>query len=331
MDAVAQPSALWWSVLNTWQRDLPLVDKPFETMAQHHGCSEQALLAALQYALEAGKLARVGGIIAPNTVGCSTLAAMALPAEEVEAAAAYINQFEGVNHNYGREHPYNLWFVVNAPDRVQLNSLLTHIENKFHTPVLDLPLQAEYHVDLGFCLANGKKAQHRAAPQLAENLSVQQRQLLAILGRGLPLVSAPFAQVAAELGWTPEQVLQQLQTWQASGLLRRIGLIVRHRRLGYQANAMCVWQVPLAQRDAIGLRMAQQPHVHLCYARPARGSAWPYNLFAMVHGQQREHVLAHIQSLNEALGLQSIPHAVLFSSQCFKQSGATYQEVKHAH
>ena len=331
MDASVQLPALGWAVLNQWQRDLPLVSRPFQAMALHHGCSEQDVLDHLQLALQTGTLARIGGIIAPNTVGCSTLAAVSVPAEQVASAAAYINQFEGVNHNYLREHHYNIWFVLTAPNRVQLNAVLAQIGSHLNTRVLDLPLQAEYHVDLGFSLHDGKKAVHRPAPQLPQDLSASQRQLLAILARGLPLEATPFASVAAELGWTEDQVIEQFATWQASGLLRRMGLIVRHRRLGFHANAMCVWQVPLAMRDAIGEQMAQHAHVHLCYARPAQGEDWPYNLFAMVHGQQREQVLAHIQSMNQVLDLQAMPHAVLFSTQCFKQSGASYQEIKHAH
>ena len=124
------------------------------------------------------------------------------------------------------------------------------------------------------------------------------------------------------------QVIDQLADWVDRGVLRRLGLIVRHHEFGYTANAMCVWQVPPALRDAKGEALAAQHGVNLCYARPARGSHWPYNLFCMVHGKDRTEVSLRVAELNQAAGLEQLPHAVLFSTRRFKQSGALYGRMR---
>ncbi len=326
MDISSEPPAApdLLPILDRWQRHLPLVSRPYAEMAQVHGCSEAELLKRLVQARNSGALGRVGGVVAPNTVGASTLAAVSVPAHEIEAAAACINRYPEVNHNYLREHHYNLWFVVAAENTGRKQAVLDDIAHQLQTDVLDLPLEAEYHVDLGFSLHNGDKTAHRPAPARPVALSQTQRTLLATLGAGLPLEPRPYQSVAIQLGWSEAQLLQQLQQWLDSGLLRRLGLIVRHHELGYTSNAMCVWQVPLAQRDAIGQWLAQQQGVHLCYARPGRGPHWPYNLFCMVHGSDRASVHARVEQIRAHAGLQHCPHAMLFSTRRFKQGGAMY-------
>ena len=315
-------------LLDAWQRDLPLEPRPFARMAAAHGLDEAALLALLQQALDQKLLSRVGGIFAPNTVGASTLAAVSVPPDQIEAAAALINRYPEVNHNYLREHPYNLWFVVAATDRAGVQGVLDEIGIALGQTVLDLPLEAEYHVDLGFSLQDGSKVAHRPAPAALTHITPGQRMLMAALGHGLALAPQPYAAVARSIGWSEQQVIDQLADWVDRGVLRRLGLIVRHHEFGYTANAMCVWQVPPELRDAKGVALAAQHGVNLCYGRPARGSHWPYNLFCMVHGKDRTEVSLRVTELNQAAGLEHMPHAVLFSTRRFKQSGALYGRMR---
>lgn len=322
--AVLARNTVHLSLLDAWQRGFPLESRPYARMGAAHGLSEAEVIRQLQDALDHKLLSRVGGIFAPNTVGASTLAAVSVAADQVESAAACINRYPEVNHNYQREHAYNLWFVVVASDRAGVQQVLDDIGQALGQTVLDLPLEAEYHVDLGFSLQDGSKAVHRPAPQALQHITPQQCVLMAALGQGLALVPQPYAAVAQGTDWTEQQVLDQLAAWLESGILRRLGLIVRHHEFGYTANAMCVWQVPLQHRDAIGAQLAAQPDVNLCYARPTRGSHWPYNLFCMVHGKDRTDVSARVAELNAAVCLQQLPHAVLFSTRRFKQGGALY-------
>jgi len=155
-------------------------------------------------------------------------------------------------------------------------------------------------------------------------LSGGERRLLAALEDGLPLVPRPYQAVGERVGLGEAEVIETLRRLAARGVIRRLGLIVRHRELGYRANAMTVWDVPdMAVPDAAAA-LTRLPFVTLCYRRPRRPPLWPYNLFAMVHGKDRALVEAEVEEATLAAGLSGRPRAVLFSRRCFKQRGARY-------
>jgi len=107
-------------------------------------------------------------------------------------------------------------------------------------------------------------------------------------------------------------------------VIKRLGVVVRHRKLGYRANGMVVWDVPNRRIDEIGQRIGAVDFVTLCYQRPQRLPQWRYNLFSMIHGRDRQQVLQRVHELVSRCKLDAIPHQVLFSGRCFKQRGARY-------
>ena len=137
-------------LLNDFQQDFPLSATPYADMARTLGVTEEAVLARLRELKQAGAISRVGAVVRPNTVGVSTLAAMAVPPEQLESVAALVNGFIEVNHNYEREHRLNLWFVATAPDAVRLSAVLDEIAGRTGYEVLSFPLVEDYHIDLGF-------------------------------------------------------------------------------------------------------------------------------------------------------------------------------------
>ena len=145
-------TALERALLDNFQREFPLSPSPFRDIAVRLGVTEDEVLATLQRLQRIGVVSRVGPIIRPRRVGASTLAAMAVPPERMEAVAALVSSYAEVNHNYEREHRYNLWFVVTAEDRERLRAVLAEIGARTGIAVLDLPLLEEYHIDLAFPL-----------------------------------------------------------------------------------------------------------------------------------------------------------------------------------
>lgn len=139
-------------LLDLYQRDFPLTPTPYADIARALGVSEAEVLAALRRLQNAGAVSRVGAVLRPRTVGASTLAAMAVPAERLEAIAAIVSAYPGVNHNYEREHRLNLWFVATAADDAELATLLDDIEARTGLRVHRLPMLDDYHIDLGFAL-----------------------------------------------------------------------------------------------------------------------------------------------------------------------------------
>ncbi|QXI26062.1 siroheme decarboxylase subunit beta [Pseudomonas vanderleydeniana] len=153
---------------------------------------------------------------------------------------------------------------------------------------------------------------------------VQALMLRRHLEAGLPLVSRPYRTLAERIAADEQQVLEQMQAWQAQGLFRRLGLVLNHRALGFTANAMLVLDIPDALVDEVGRRLGRAAGVSLCYQRPRRLPQWRYNLFCMIHGRQREQVEAHIQALLDEQQLSDLPHQLLFSTQAFKQCGGRF-------
>lgn len=156
------------------------------------------------------------------------------------------------------------------------------------------------------------------------------RQLIAILSEGLPIVSRPYEAVAQTLGTSAVDIVARIENLRAEEALSRFGVIVRHREIGYRANAMVVWDVPDDEVTALGHRLATEPCVTLCYRRP-RARDWPYNLFTMIHGISRPETLERLQEMIERCALQDINNDVLFSTRRFKQRGARYGEEKPQH
>ena len=156
------------------------------------------------------------------------------------------------------------------------------------------------------------------------DLSESDRRLLAALERGLDVVPRPFAALGATAGLTEEEAIRRVAALAEQGVIRRLGLIVRHHELGYRANAMVVWDIPDERVDAVGARMAEFSFVTLCYRRPRCLPEWPYNLFCMIHGKERTVVEEQVEQVADELGLNGAPREALFSVRRFKQEGARY-------
>lgn len=154
--------------------------------------------------------------------------------------------------------------------------------------------------------------------------------LVAALCGGLPLTPRPFLALAHAVGMEEDDVIARLHSLSTAGIIRRLGVIVRHRELGYRANAMVVWDIPDHAVENVGQRLGACPEVTLCYRRPRRLPDWPYNLFTMIHGRDRTEVTGMIAAMAEREGLRNHRRETLFSTRRFKQCGARYGQRQAA-
>ena len=153
---------------------------------------------------------------------------------------------------------------------------------------------------------------------------LQAMQLRRQLEAGLPLAARPYQVLAERIGASEDAVLEQVRHWSEDGLFRRVGLVLKHRALGFRANAMLVMDIPDDRVDEVGRALGQAVGVNLCYQRPRRLPDWPYNLFFMVHGRERQQVCELIEALLAEHGLSDVPHQLLFSTRAFKQCGGRF-------
>ncbi len=151
---------------------------------------------------------------------------------------------------------------------------------------------------------------------------VPDQELRRVLQKGLPLVSRPYAAIAEQLGVTEQQVIDRIAAFKEQGLIKRFGMVLRHRELGYSANCMVVWDIPESELEQVAQRLSKESCVTLCYQRPRR-PGWPYNLFCMIHGKERDQVKQQLRDMIDRNQLD-YTHQLLFSSKRFKQRGAHY-------
>ncbi len=313
--------ALEMALLNDWQRDFPLTSRPFDVIAARYGVRPSRVQDAYRRLQERGAISRIGGVFGVGAGGSAMLCAFAVPPDRMAEVVAVVNACPGVNHNYEREHHWNLWFVITAPSAAERDAAVASMEQQTGLRALHLPMRRAFRIDLGFDLYTGAcpaRAQTRCAP-----LPTEDHALAAAVEQGLPLADQPYALWAEQAGCDEASVLQRLQAWLSNGALRRFGAIVRHHELGLHANAMTVFNVPDDELAAAGERLARQTGITLCYAR-SRDEGWPYNLYCMVHGRSREDAQSLIELARVAAGLTGYEHAVLFSTKRYKQTGARY-------
>ncbi len=327
-------NSLEQALLNDYQRDFPLQSTPFAQIANAHNTDTATIVQLLEKLKKKGLITRVGPVFRPNTIGVSTLAAMEIPEEKLEAVAKLVSNYHEVNHNYEREHAYNLWFVATAPDQQHLEDTLLSIEKLTGIAVMRLPLVREHHIDLGFKMPlHGKETSPVVKKRISIPITVRhstqpddaiQRQLIVEIQSGLPLVERPYAEIAHKLGINEQEVMRRIEIMLTTGAIRRMGVVVRHHELGYRANAMLVWDIADDRVNEVGKQLSAVDCITLCYQRPRHLPHWPYNLFTMIHGKERQSVEQRIEEIVQQYGLSDTPRATLFSLRRFKQRGACY-------
>jgi len=257
--------------------------------------SEADVLAKVHTLFASGVARRFGAVFDARSLGYeSTLCAADVPEDQVPRAVAPLVVHPGVTHCYEREGQPNLWFTLTAP-RARFDAELERLAAALRPrEMLNLPMRRTFKIEAVFdprrragrpvpTAGRGRGARPPHPPPLDERT----RAVVRRLQEPFPLVPAPFAALGAQLGWPPAELLALLVRWRQTGLLRRIGLIVRHRELGFAANGLCAWRVPPARIAAAGRVLAACPAITHCYERRPHAQ-FPYNLFAMLHAADRE-------------------------------------------
>lgn len=314
------------SLINAFQGGFPLSERPYSQVAAKLGTTESTLILALSELLEAGYLSRFGPLYDASSLGGGlTLAAMAVPESCFDHIAGQVNALPEVAHNYRRDHHLNMWFVVATETAAQLPEVLSAIRTATGLPVYNFPKEREFYLGLWLHLDEGGRVETVPAPGRAVSGRMQadvlDRAIIAATQGGLPLHETPYAVVAEQLGVTQGEVIARMSKMLESGIIRRIGAIPNHYRLGLRGNGMTVWDVPDDEIDELGKRIGRLEFVSHCYQRPRYTGVWRYNLFAMVHGGDRLEVLAKTEQLATLLDGHYHARDVLFSSAVLKKTG----------
>ena len=290
------------------------------------GTDEATLISTLREMLDGGVLSRFGPLFdAERLGGRFTLAALRVPDADFDRVAVMVNALPEVAHNYRRDHPLNMWFVLAAPSGSGLRETIRRIETLTGLTLYDFPKRKEFH--LGFWLelhADGAVEPRRVErPEVvaAGPIDALDRAIVIATQAGLALTSEPFSSIAHQVGSDTDTVMHRLGVMLRTGAIRRIGAVPNHYRLGLRGNGMSVWDIGEDQAEALGERIGRLDFVSHCYLRPRRMPLWPYNLFAMVHGLDRGEVEAKVEVIADMVGAHCRRHDVLFSTRVLKKTG----------
>ncbi len=318
--------ALDRQILDRLQRAFPLVAEPFKAVAQALGTDGEVVLRRIASLKEQKLLRQISAIFNTGALGYRTsLVAMAVADDEMDRASGVVNRYMGVSHNYLRPGKYNMWYTIAVPPGHSLEETVNHLAREAGGwPTLILPARKKYKLAVVLDVLDegeGDSPEECAAPLLtsspvafeptAENVA-----LVRCVQEDLPLVERPFEVWARGLGMNQERLIAAIAGWTEAGIIRRFAAVLNHRKVGFSANGMVVWNCPLERIDEHGLVLASQPEVTHCYHRPAFPE-WPYNLYAMVHGRSPDECNTTAKRL--AALIRDEDYRILFSTREFKK------------
>lgn len=322
------PDSVELSLVDRWQHNFPLVDKPFEVVGRSAALGEREAIGIFRRLHQTGVISRIGAVVKPNTIGASTLAALQVPPDRLEEVADIVSREPLVTHNYERTHALNLWFVIAGAGADAIAATIESIRQQTGLQAVDLPMLRAYHLGLGFPLGTTPPAIRRSTPPCGDyQPDPRDRRILEAIQDGLPLVEQPYRAVAEQLSLDQAEIIGRLDHLAAAGIVTRFGCVVRHDKLGFNANAMAVWDVPDDMVNSIATTFTRNPNVTLCYRRPRHLPIWPYNVFCMIHARARDDAYAVIDEINLLADTGLNRQAVLFSTRCFKQRGAVFSNA----
>lgn len=312
------------SLAKALQSGLPFVHEPFAELGRELGLSEADVLAQLREWSADGKLREISGVLEGSALGYdSALVAGTVPEEDLERVVEVVNAHPTVTHDYLREHRLNLWFTIAVPETMGLDRSLDLLAreagvSRFHA----LRRTDTYKIGVRFDLESRRNETAVSTAPVPDPIHVGPREigLFRALQTPLPLVSRPFEEVALERRVAEDELLA-FGREHLGGVLRRYVGTFRHRKLGVRANGMVVWKAAPAEADLAGPTLAAAPEVSHCYARNGI-PGFPYTLYSMVHGPDRDSCREIAARLSRETGLED--YAVLFSIKEFKKVRLRY-------
>lgn len=314
-------------ILDQIQAGFPLESEPYKVLGNTLELNSSEMLEHIRQLKQTGYLRQICGIFDGKRLGYhSALIALEIAPEKIENAVKIINAHPGVSHNYARNHIFNLWFTLAVPTQQQLQSHAQRIKELSECKrMLILPAITTYKIGVRFSMIDSQeKNNNYQTPNVVipeKEITMEDIPFIQILQEDFPENEKPYEVMAKQLGITEENLLQKIHEYLKWGYIRRVAGLLHHRKAGYTANAMVVWQIPPNECDAIGKIFATRNFVTHCYQR-REVPEFPYSLYTMVHAQTQEECEERIQWLQQ--DAPTYPHQTIYSTQEFKKRRVLY-------
>jgi len=314
-------------LLSIIQKRFPLVARPFAAIAEELGSDEESIIKILSEEKAKKIIRQISPIFDTKRLGySSSLISFKVKREDIDRAVEVINAHPGISHNYEREHTFNIWFTLAvAPDsKLGLKKtveILAEEVNAVEYIMLPTLKLFKIAVKLNTTGNDAKKEKVEKPKRKHIELTDFHHEVIALAQNDIPIVSEPFKEVVDALGISYEKFFATLNELKESGVMRRFAAILNHRKAGFNANAMVVWDVDEDKGEEIGKQAAEFSAVSHCYLRPKYAN-WPYNLFTMVHGKTTEETNSIIKEM--ASEIEHFSRRPLYSTREFKKVRIKY-------
>jgi len=314
-------------LLYTLQKDFPLAIKPFEEIAKKLGISEEEVIRLVKEQKESGIIRQTSAIFDTKKLGySSSLVAFKVKEDEIDRVVEILNSHPGISHNYERDHEFNIWFTIAVPPTsslgleksVELLADITNVDEFIILPTLKL-------FKIAVKLDTTGKAKKKESVKKREFKEIKlndfHKQIIRYAQEDIDIVSEPFLEIIKKIGCSYEEFFNGLEELKSAGVLRRFATILNHRRAGFNANAMVVWDIDEDKAVEAGEKLAAFSAVSHCYLRPKYPN-WQYNLFTMIHGKTKEDTNSVIEDIANDIEYKS--YMPLYSSREFKKVRLKY-------
>ncbi|NPA74071.1 MAG: Lrp/AsnC family transcriptional regulator [Epsilonproteobacteria bacterium] len=314
-------------ILYEIQKNFPLSPRPFESIAKSLDCSEEEVLDIVKSEKDKGTIRQISAIFDTKRLGYrSSLVAFKVDENDIDNAVEVINSHPGVSHNYERDHEFNIWFTIAVPPDSKLGleksiSLLSELSNA--KEYIALPTIKLFKIAVKMDTTGKAPKKEKIKRRVHKDIEINDlhKNIIKYAQNDIEITKEPFKDMIEKIGVSYEKFFDILDELKNAGVMRRYAAILNHRKAGFNANAMVVWDIDEEIAQEMGEKIASFSAVSHCYLRPKYPN-WPYNLFSMVHGKTKDETDAIVKEMEKEVVFHS--NRYLYSSREFKKVRVKY-------
>lgn len=310
------------------QKNFPMEKNPFEVIAKELNTSEDEVLKILNEQKDQNIIRQTSAIFDTKKLGYkSSLVAFEIEEDKIDEAVKILNSHPGISHNYERNHSFNIWFTLAiAPNSISSLEETIEILAKlcFANNYIILPTLKLFKISVKLDTTNKEKKKEKVEKKVLKKMELSEYHydIIKEAQKNINFVKEPFKEAIKKLNITYEEFFTVLNEFKEAGVMRRFASILNHRKAGFNANAMVVWDIEEGKKgEEIGEIAASFSAVSHCYLRP-KYPTWNYNLFTMIHGKTKEDTQAVIDSISQEIEYKT--KMPLYSSREFKKVRIQY-------
>ncbi len=314
-------------ILYEIQKNFPLTKRPFLDIANKLNLKEDEVLSIVKKEKDDGIIRQTSAIFDTKRLGYkSSLVAFEIEKNDIDKAVEILNSHPGISHNYERNHTFNIWFTLAVPPdslfgldkTVEILAKICKAKEFIMLPTLKL-FKIAVKLDTTGKAEKREKVGKKSFKDI--ELTNLHKRVIALTQEDIPLVKEPFLETIKRLEIDYDTFFMTLNELKNSGYMRRFATILNHRKAGFNANAMVVWDIDEKKAEEAGEKLASFSAVSHCYLRP-KFPNWRYNIFSMVHGKTKEETDRIVKEMEDEIEFNK--NRYLYSSREFKKIRVKY-------